>query len=395
MLNDVLGTIVAFMTIIVLLSILVTGLVQASQALLGLRGRNLLWGVTRLIQTFDGGTRRGWDLSKRDAKGQATEVLNDPGVALIYHVSDPLNGKGRLWRLMRGPGVSWVDPEALAQTIVKQTSGESRRSLGPENRVGQQRSEPSDNGMATPPTTDETPAKIEETKASIARMDVQLSKRFTLQMRVLSLAWAAAVAVGFQVSAPKLLVELSQDSVRRERILAESRVLLAREEQTLAVLHSEDSSKDAIAELSARFPRYARQFEELSGVGTTREFLLDELRLVLGDAPDRDQIVKVYGEMLDASGAARLQAVSAELGATLDTLGGFDIRFWRDKNYFIGEKVHWDAIVGVLLTIVLLSFGAPFWFERLREAASLRDRLAPSTQTTQASKHSKSKDGTS
>lgn len=356
MLTDVLGTIVAFITVILLLSVLVTGFVQASQAALGLRGRNLLLGVTRLIQNFDGASQRVSKLSKTEAKKQATEVLNDPSVALIYHVAEPTKGLGRAWRLLRGPGISWVDPDDLARVMAKQ------RKMDPQDPKGV--------------------VKVGQIKRAVSGMEDQLGKRFELEMRVVALVWALAVAIGFQVSAPRLLMELSQDTVRRERILAESKVLLDREIQTLAVLNSEEHLPDVIAELSKRVPKYAKQFEELSGVGTTKEFVLDELRLVLTDAPDREQIVNVYAELLDAAAEKRAKALAAQLSDTASTLAGFNIRFWRDSNFFNeGRKVHYDAILGVLLTAILLSFGAPFWFRTLRDVAALRDRLNPATKT--------------
>ena len=51
MLSDVLGVLIAFVSIILLLSIVVTGLVQATQAVFRVRGRNLLTSVARFLKT--------------------------------------------------------------------------------------------------------------------------------------------------------------------------------------------------------------------------------------------------------------------------------------------------------------------------------------------------------
>ena len=50
MLSDVLGVLIAFISIILLLSIVVTALTQATQATFRVRGRNLLTSVTRLLE---------------------------------------------------------------------------------------------------------------------------------------------------------------------------------------------------------------------------------------------------------------------------------------------------------------------------------------------------------
>lgn len=209
-------------------------------------------------------------------------------------------------------------------------------------------------------------------------MEDQISKRFEVQMRAVALVWALVVAVGFQVSAPQLLVDLSNDSVRRDLIIAQSKTLLEQEKQTMAVLKSEAHLPDVIADLVKRFPKYGARFEELSGVGTTKSFVLDELRLVLKDAPDRDDVVKVYSRLLDDAAVKSGRELSAQIGTTRSTLAGFDIRFWKEPNFYWDEStVHYDAILGVLLTMILLSFGAPFWYQMLRDVAALRDRLKP------------------
>lgn len=78
------------------------------------------------------------------------------------------------------------------------------------------------------------------------------------------------------------------------------------------------------------------------------------------------------GEPDAASGQAR--------AAKLDVFG---IQFWKQGSAFYVDRSkqdwnwHWDAIIGVLLTAILLTFGAPFWFEQLRTLAALRDLRAP------------------
>ena len=47
---DVLGVLIAFITIILLLSMIATGMVQATQALFRLRGRNLKRGIQAALQ---------------------------------------------------------------------------------------------------------------------------------------------------------------------------------------------------------------------------------------------------------------------------------------------------------------------------------------------------------
>jgi hypothetical protein len=83
--------------------------------------------------------------------------------------------------------------------------------------------------------------------------------------------------------------------------------------------------------------------------------------------------------LLDEGTRARQQSVAAAGESAEEQLKAYGIRFWGDKRYYVNDKGHlrWEAIVGVLMTGILMSFGAPFWFNQLRYLASLRDVKAP------------------
>jgi hypothetical protein len=52
------------------------------------------------------------------------------------------------------------------------------------------------------------------------------------------------------------------------------------------------------------------------------------------------------------------------------------------KNTF--ERVQWSNIFGILITMLLLSLGAPFWFDMLKSVVNLKDTLAKHTDTDNA-----------
>ena len=43
------------------------------------------------------------------------------------------------------------------------------------------------------------------------------------------------------------------------------------------------------------------------------------------------------------------------------------------------QRIEWNNVVGVLLTVLLLSLGAPFWFDMLKQVVNLKDTLERST----------------
>ena len=88
-----------------LLSLLVTSLGQATQAALRLRGRNLQTGLSVILDPeLQGG---------KDKRQLAAAVLNDEAIASINKVPDPHSAAAKI----RGPAVSWVEPETLEAVL--------------------------------------------------------------------------------------------------------------------------------------------------------------------------------------------------------------------------------------------------------------------------------------
>src|SRR5215813_14004691 len=93
MLTNLIGIVLAFVTVMLLLSLVVMGLVQLTQSLLRLRGRNLLVGVAALIeseQLSDGPDQpdRRRLYSKKHSR-QAAEILNETMAAQLRREDAP------------------------------------------------------------------------------------------------------------------------------------------------------------------------------------------------------------------------------------------------------------------------------------------------------------------
>jgi hypothetical protein len=293
-LSDVLAALVAFVSVVLLLSMIVTAMVQATQSVLRLRARNLLKGVGTLLRNHELTTAT----ARMDVRAVASKVLNDDAVALIDKVAKP---DSFLRHGLLGPKVSWAEPAALAKAIRSVTRTEPV--LTPAAPAA---------APAVAPATAAKPV-VDELQLAIEAMEPGWRKRFQYFVRIITIAWAVVVAGGFQVSAPTLFSALSQ-----ERALAEQ-----------------------IAKGNAEVARLA-------------------------------------------SSSGEQDAALAQTAAKLDVFG---IQFWNKGSDFYVDRskgdwdLRWDAIIGVLLTAILLTFGAPFWFEQLRNLAALRDLRSPPSVT--------------
>ncbi len=298
MLLDVAGTLIAFISVILLLSVLVTATVQLIQSVLRLRGRNLLKGLAQLIMTAKGddapsgfGWLRG---SAAQAKREAAAVLNDSNVALINKVSSPTNWL-HYWIL--GPKVSWVEPDDIVEPVKRLTGIDEKKA----KRVG----------------------------VNLERAGEKLKDRFQLIIRAITFGVGLLIVFGFQVSTPQLFSDLSEQTATQQKI-----------------------------------------------------------------AGDADELLKRIGKQLDSDGTPGEVApvkspeeLQTEVQGILNELSQYKLEFWADDNFYLEpadetdkssviDRLKFEALLGVFLTAILLSLGAPFWYEQLRNVIRFRDLLS-------------------
>ena len=281
MLMDILATFVGFIAIILLLSLIVTGLTQLSTATLRLRVRNLRRALTVLINDLRGG-----GLTKKGVRSAVEDTITAANFGTLQAPNDMIAGLG----LVR---VSWIASEDLIDCL--KTAG-----------------------------VNVTPADAQKTLTAFRRLEVYMEKRFTLFTRFITFGVALFVAVWFQISSPELLRSLWSDAELRSRYEAVADELL-KESPTRFQAGSANVSTDAELEAAAK-------------AGT-------DVRL---DAQKR--------------------------------LATLDIAPWQAGwAYYKGDgvlKLQWHRIGGVLITALLLTFGAPFWYERLKDVARLREAVS-------------------
>lgn len=336
---DLLSILIAFATVMLLLSLFVTSLVQSAQYLLRLRIRNLRHGVADLLDTVltDGpdATGGGMEMAKR--------VLTDPRLA---------QGRTGASRLRE---TSWITREELLELL-------RRRGL--------------------------TPAKRREVSRWFDRLEANLSKDFLTKMRWLTLACSLVVAVVFQVDAFETLRDLSVNPDLRAELSALSKEVLAERATEIAALRDERGvTEEALIRLERATEDSAidAAIEEVGGSDLERGDQVAELREALEAHHVDSQAVGVqlaeYRRLLDAIATERLEEADALRGEVTGQLARFDLTpfgrspgfYWRKGRGLGGLQA--KHLLGVLVTAVFLSFGAPFWFNQLKNLVALRDQL--------------------
>ena len=212
------------------------------------------------------------------------------------------------------------------------------------------------------------------------RMEKNMAARFAGLMRTISIAWAIAVGAWFQLSTPDLIRQLSTDDALRASLVASAEGVYDRATVTMqAASRYEDVSEQALQQLETSHPDLEALIEEVSGVGEENADVLGELELVLGDHPQQAELLAEYQGLLDGLTREARDAALDDAEAAIGQLSNFDIRPWpHGWRFYVGNGLpRVGNIAGVLITVIFLSFGAPFWHSRIGEILKLRDLLSP------------------
>jgi hypothetical protein len=137
------------------------------------------------------------------------------------------------------------------------------------------------------------------------------------------------------------------------------------------------------------------------------------MRNVLGKRADKEKVLNEYSSIIDTASKSAATTAYEHTSQLIDQLDTFGIspklnnfKFYasatdltstpvdtaheakhaaeRDARQTLPLKIHWANIFGVLITGILLSLGAPFWFEQLKNLSSLRDGMNPSSAAAKA-----------
>lgn len=342
---DILGALTGFVVVLLLLSIIVTALVQITQALLRLRGRNLVIGLTSVLAAEQ-------DLfpSYNAAKTKAREIL--------YHKEAPT---------LRGGIVnphSVVAPETVGKWLGPQISWlrtEDLKDILKDSAI----------------TEDEQMQKRIVTRFN--KIQDLLCKRFLRTMRVWTVLWALPVAFYFQVSTPALLSDFLTVPG-----LQETAFNMVPAGQNSPQGKFKNISGKALHTLAQVYPQHQAVLQKLMSKGQDESDIVQALSSALKNEPERQKLVAEYEQLFGTYYRAELDAALKTTAAASQQLSLLNIEPWREEwDFYVHDhNMRWNNWVGVLMTTILLSFGAPFWFNVLREIMNLRDSLTPPGDST-------------
>ena len=361
-----LDMLIAYTVVMLGVSLIVTVLTQMVSAALGLRGTNLLWGTKALLKTID-----------PELESHAEVILTHPIISdsLMSRFCGRLKDVPLVGRLVRRWTLATaIRPAELARMLAA--------------RSQQCRAAGGDVNLAIARHIDgvlETSLAMEDRFNSA--MD-RVSQRFTAQMRIWTVIFSFVLALAVQLDTFRLLERLWTDPQTRESLVT-ARTAMMKEAETV-VQTSEDAGQAAVPGAEpqvyrAAFEQWRRRYTaQTSGMGDMPSMVsYDAAELWLAsnlprnekriNVPDTDNQAMFldYAKLV----AAALEDKATAIRQQIESSG---LELIPRPFHFL----HFDGrrnFLGTLVSAVLLSLGAPFWFNALKSLSNLRPGLAEKT----------------
>ena len=200
---------------------------------------------------------------------------------------------------------------------------------------------------------------------------------FAMHTRIITIVFAFVFAFGLQLDTVEIFKLVSSNKAVRDQLVAQAGAVQAQAARVLG--DSNTVLKDALKAWSAKQtdPAIATLLANVEVKDTdTREAVQEKVAKALGGKTPIDN----FDAMVNATATQRLKeqagnfsAVKADFEKT-----GFDL-FPRDNHFRWGKT--WsdgfnEHLVGMLFSVGLLSLGAPFWYNTLKNLMSLKSTVA-------------------
>lgn len=395
-----LDTVLAFAVVMLLLSLLVTTMVQMVIAALGLRGKCLLDGTSQLLEQL-------YPDLRSQARGLAEKVLTHPAIA------------ARTPRFLRKPGSQPVKtglavairPKELILVLedladndpgLDQATRDKLRELFTQS-VGQGSPEMvAKAGELLQKLEAHFPDQAQDlrgavegvlgtTQSIVVKVDAwfdtvmdRTSEVFKIYTRKITVAVAVLFALLLHVDSLSLLDQISQDGDLRARLVQMSGTVQEEGEKVFALEGTELATEtirglavDPQAEVAAAVTALCTGGDP-SGCFAGLKTREDGESWLHRNVPEAEQpaVLAAYGSKFNQVTQSHLNDLGLSFKRLQDHLGETQLEVIPSPIPRPWDFKSWRNFVGVVMTAFFLSLGAPFWYNALRKLSDLRPIVA-------------------
>jgi hypothetical protein len=392
-------TAIAFTVVMLMLSLIVTAVVQMIAALTDLRGRNLASGLENLLRQIEPEYRKKLPDGSTVAEHIAGVVVKHPAIAHAGTRAKAV-GKNELIAVLRD--LCSDDPAAAihadAKTKLKALLDERIPGVGQAVAAAQVVEKQLSNAL--PGQEAKVKAALDSAFGTVSKLEHEigqwfdtvmdrLSDIFTRHTRVITVVVSVLFVVTLQIDSGEILRQITRSPELRAKLTTMSDSVLSQADKTF------DNSERAAAALADIKKNHSAKPD-----GTQVAAAVDRVPAHLTRCMDgKNSLVEATKNLPDAE-ALSDEFDNACQGKTKQAMGNAydEIRGMRsdlEKTDLkivpmeIGGKsvfdsgAHWWAayhvgrhLAGTLASILLLSLGAPFWFNALRQLSNLKPAIS-------------------
>jgi hypothetical protein len=388
MILQYLDTIIAFVVVLLGLSLLITILNQMISTLFGYRGTNLLWGVETVLSTIDP-TLTG------KAKDMAKKVLTEPIISdsLFSRFKDVpiLKTITSRWRL--ASAVSTQDLIHGLKKIADDKTTDSTTATALNTMLSEIDPETARNAemleklvqQVAPGAPDKADAMVKQVEAStqkaVGKVEVwfnramdRSSQRFAIQMRLWTVAFAVLLAFGAHIDTFHVLQELWASPATRSNLVASRDAVIQEATVVLSPTATPDTEGASPAVpptiVNAAMKKLQSQNPALAAPPVFNSFN-DAVTWLNTNAPQDQKAILVaqYQKLV-------LNGLTDHFNGIKQTLENSGFAIVPSPYPGLFSFADWRNFAGILVTAALLSLGAPFWFNALKTLSNLRPLVA-------------------
>ena len=431
---DSIDTLIAFTLIFTVVSLFITILVQMITAYFNMRGKNLVWGVAEAFEAIAPELK-----SEVRGKGKelADHLLKDPLLSdsqirgavkltsavradelfdLMHRIATnkkpgtPEEIKKNVITLFKSLGVpdsvfTVAEAEMTKLTDLKANLEKAVQALpdGPAKEAANTALQETTTKLANMTTDAAASAKrwSDQGEKSIQLVyekfehwfetgQERSQEWFTTHARILTAYLGVAFALVLQLDTVEIYKLVSSNREVRASLVAQVKPVIDQNEKILrenpTVMQSALKNLEATTKGGTN-PAAVSLKDIQIAVTDTPEMVKDKIRTAYAGAPveTRDAVLKQFDDETLTEAQARVKISNDDWNALKGSIdkAGFELLpkdGWRwakrDRQGKVVENPWWDHLPGMLLSALLLSLGAPFWFNVLKGLASLRSTVA-------------------
>jgi hypothetical protein len=411
---DQLNTAIGFVSVMLLLSMMITVVVQAISGLLDLRGNNLVWGLSNLFEQISPEAKKlvaskGISLSKSTAgKELAKAVTSHPSISSTsiggIYKAKAIRPDELIMVLQKLYAEAFPPPPAPGAPVPAAGAATAASALSDDAKT-----------LLTSLLTNDVPGTVNNTDAmqkladeftkrfpahqvmlrdalnDIAGKTTQIaagvdqwfhtvmdraSDRFVRNTRFWTIVGAAVLAFGFQVNSIEIYRKIAKDPTVRSKLVANADTIVQQAQKSLAPLGTTELDKlpdnaqlkqQSVAVKAALTDAKAPSHAGLVNCAQAKDWLSNSN--VRNDAT----VASEFDKACTAAESAQLKSISPDLANIKSQLADADLNLVKE---FSLTRRSMTEFGGEFVTLLLLSLGAPFWFNALRQLSNLKPAIS-------------------